>query len=339
MGEAAPVGVGVIGAGRWGRNHVRVMAQVPEAKLRWVCDADPGTRETVGQAHRDVLLTGEVTDILNDPRVEAVVISASAASHFALATQALEADKHVLVEKPLALCTADAEALVALAEARGRCCMVGHLLLYHQAVLDLQRLVQAGELGDIYYVYSQRVNLGVIRRDENALWSFAPHDLSVLLFLLAARPVSVSARGAGYIRPAVHDVVFVNVAFDNGTMGHLQVSWLDPHKVRKTTIVGSKKMAVFDDVESVEKLRIYDKGVDAPDYESYGDALTLRFGDIVIPQVKMSEPLRTECQHFLHCVRTGETPRSDGRSGLEVVRLLEAAQQSLDRDGEPVSLV
>ncbi len=338
MAEAGPVGVGVIGAGQWGRNHVRVMSQVPEAALRWVCDANADTLAALQPVYPAVSFTSEIEDVLRDAQVEAVVISSSAVTHFPLASQALKAGKHVFVEKPMALCAADAEVLVELAEDRGLCCMVGHLLLYHQAVLDLQRLVTSGELGDVYYVYSQRVNLGTIRQDENALWSFAPHDLSVLLFLLEARPVSVSARGAGYIRPQVHDVVFLNVAFDNGTMGHLQVSWLDPHKIRKITIVGSKKMAVFDDVESAEKLRIYDKGVEALDYQSYGDALTLRFGDIVIPQITMSEPLRTECQHFLHCVRSGESPRSNGRTGLAVVRILEAAQQSLDRDGEPVSL-
>ena len=338
MGDRKPVGVAVVGAGQWGRNHVRVMSQLPTADLRWVCDANAATRDAMQQLYPQVGVTATLEDVLGDDHVEAVVISSSAPTHHPLATQVLKAGKHVLVEKPLALSVADAAELVDLADQQQRCCMVGHLLLYHQAVLDLKILVEAGELGEVYYVYSQRVNLGTIRKDENALWSFAPHDLSVLLFLLDAKPVSVSARGASYIRPNVQDVVFLNVVFDTGTMGHLQVSWLDPHKVRKTTIVGSKKMAVFDDVESAEKLRIYDKGVDAPDYQSYGDALTLRFGGIVIPQVKMSEPLRTECAHFLECVRSGATPRSDGRSGLAVVRLLAAAQQSLDRDGEPVSL-
>lgn len=338
MPDTSPVGVGVIGAGQWGRNLVRVLAQLPDAALHWVCDAAETTRDAVRAQYPEVGVTTDADALLADERVQAVVVSASATTHAALATRALQAGKHVFVEKPLALSAADAEALVELADRKDRRLMVGHLLLYHQAVLDLERMVKAGELGEIHYLYSQRVNLGTIRRDENALWSFAPHDLSVLLYLLDARPKSVSARGAAYIRPNVHDVVFVNVSFENGAMGHLQVSWLDPHKVRKITVVGSKKMAVFDDMENSEKLRVYDKGVEPPAYDTYGEALALRFGDIVIPQVRMTEPLRAECLHFLQCVRSGDTPRSDGRSGLAVVKLLEAAQQSLERDGEPVAV-
>jgi predicted dehydrogenase len=216
--------------------------------------------------------------------------------------------------------------------------MVGHLLLYHPAVEMLERMAAQGELGEVYYLNCQRVNLGQIRRDENALWSLAPHDLSVVGELLTEAPVSVSARGGAYIQAGVEDVVFLNVKYPRDKMAHVHVSWLDAHKIRSVMVVGSKKMAVFDDMESTEKVRIYDKGIDLPDFVPYDQAPTLRFGDIVIPQLRMSEPLRIECQHFVDCVRDRERPRTDGESGLRVVRILEAAQQSLARDGEPVRL-
>lgn len=338
MDNGAPVRVGVVGAGKWGKNHARVMHELPQAKLRWVCDANPEAQAAMREQYPDAHVTGDAADLWTDADLEAVVISSSAVTHAALGRAALEAGKHVLIEKPLALDTGDAEALVALAQERQRCLMVGHLLLYHPAVIELQNRVKSGELGELYYLYSQRVNLGTVREDENALWSFAPHDLSVLLFLLDAPPVSVTARGAAFLRPDIQDVVFMNVAFANGTMGHLQLSWLDPHKLRKVTVVGSKKMAVFDDGEPTEKLRIFDKGADPADPGAPGNAVTLRSGETTVPDLDTAEPLRTECLHFLHCVRTGETPRSDGQNGLEVVRLLQAAQESLDRDGEPVRL-
>jgi len=216
--------------------------------------------------------------------------------------------------------------------------MVGHLLEYHPGVEKLKQMIVSGDLGDIYYLYSQRVNLGIVRHDENALWSFAPHDISVMLYLLEQEPISVSARGECYLQSGIEDVVFVNLHFADRTMAQLQLSWLDPHKLRKLTIVGSQKMVVFDDVESTEKIRIYDKAAERRDYESYGDAITLRFGDVVIPHIDMTEPLKVECSHFLECIEKDRTPRSDGHDGLRVVRVLEAAQKSLDLNGVPVDV-
>jgi predicted dehydrogenase len=251
----------------------------------------------------------------------------------------LGAGKHLYVEKPLALTTTDAAELVETARAADLRLMTGHLLLYHPGVTMLKELVDSGELGEIFYLYSQRVNLGVIRRNENALWSFAPHDLSVMLHLLGDDPVSVSARGAAYLQEGVEDVVFVNLRFPGGRMGQVQLSWLDPHKLRKFTVVGSRKMAVLDDMEPQEKVRIYDKGAEVPgDYASYGDYIGLRFGDVHIPRLDWREPLRLECEHFLSCVRDGRTPVSDGANGLRVVRVLEAASRSLERDGAPVTI-
>ncbi|MBI4832435.1 MAG: Gfo/Idh/MocA family oxidoreductase [Candidatus Lindowbacteria bacterium] len=330
--------VGIVGAGDWGKNLVRIFFQLREVELAYCCDADEGRRKAVSQNYPGVKLTEKFEEILADPSVRALVVSSSAVSHYPIAKAALEAGKHVYVEKPLALSSSHADEMVALAQAKDLKLMVGHLLIYHSAVNHIKKLVDSGELGDVFYIYSQRVNLGKIRHDENALWSFAPHDISVILHLLGQFPTSVSARGESYLQQGIEDVVFVNMKFPNRKMAQLQVSWLDPHKVRRFTIVGSKKMVVFDDVESTEKIKIFDKGVSGVSYESYGDSITLRFGDISIPHIQMTEPLRTECQHFVDCVLNDKRPLTDGADGARVVRILEAAQRSMKRDGEPVLL-
>jgi predicted dehydrogenase len=216
--------------------------------------------------------------------------------------------------------------------------MVGHLLLYHPAVVRLKTYIEQGELGEIRYIYSQRLNLGQVRRDENALWSLAPHDISVALHLLDREPVSVTAQGRDFLRPGVHDLVFLTMSFGDGSLVNCHVSWLDPHKVRRFTVVGSEKMAVFDDMAPREKLRIFDQGVDFPQV-GYNDLHTLRFGDIYIPRIDMREPLYLECQHFVTCVEQDKTPLTGGENGLAVLRVLASAQQSLDEGGQPVPLV
>ena len=327
-----------VGAGYWGRNLVRVFAGLPEVRLKTVCDANADIRKAMRAQYPEAEVAASCEEVLADREVEAVVLAVPAVRHFAAARAALEAGKHVFVEKPMTLSGGEAEELVELGERQGRTLMVGHLLEYHPAVEFLRETISLGELGEIYYLYSQRVNLGIVRRDENALWSFAPHDLSVILYLLGQVPDTVSARGESYLQQGVEDVVFVNLHFPDGKMAQLQLSWLDPHKVRKLTIVGSSKMAVFDDMESTEKVRIYDKAAEREEYDSYGDAITLRLGDIVIPHIHMAEPLRLEAQHFVDCIRSGKPPRSDGRDGLRVVRVLEAAQKSLQEDGAPQRL-
>ncbi len=328
----------IVGTGDWGKNFIRVLQRLKDVELSYCCDADLRCRQMTAQNHPDVEVTDNVETILGNASIEAVIISSSAISHYPLAKAALEAGKHVFVEKPLALQTVHAEELLHLAEKKKRTLMVGHLLLYHPAVSYLKQLVDSGELGEVLYMYSQRVNLGKIRQDENALWSFAPHDISIILHLFEEMPLSVSARGESYLQEGVEDVVFINMKFPKRKMAQIQVSWLDPHKVRKITVVGSKKMAVFDDTESVEKLKIFDKGVSGVSYDSYGDSITIRFGDIKIPHISMTEPLRAECQHFVDCIREGRQPLSDGRDGARVVRILEAAQQSMKNDGIPIQL-
>jgi len=285
-----------------------------------------------------VKMVDHVKPILEDPDVRGVVIASSAVSHYTLAREVLMADKDVLVEKPMALDVRGAEEVVEIAQKRKRILMVGHLLLYHPVVDRLKEMITKGELGDIYYLYTQRVNLGVIRQDENALLSFAPHDLSVILHLIEDPPVTVSAHGECYIQKGIEDVVFVSLKFADGKMANIHLSWLDPHKTRKITIVGSKKMAVFDDMEVSEKLKIYDRGVRSPSYNTYGEYLSLRFGDITIPSIRMVEPLRVEAEHFIKCIESRQEPKTSGRTGLHVVKILVAAQASLKKEGSPVSL-
>ncbi len=335
----SPVGIAVVGAGDWGKNHVRTFSQLPGAKLVSVCDLDETRLTSVRTQYPDVHTTTRYDDVVSNDSVEAVAIASFASHHFDQARRALEAKKHVLIEKPMTLDPQDAETLVHLAAQRGRCLMVGHLLLYHPAVVKMKQLVDTQEIGELFYLYSQRLNLGRVRMDENALWSFGPHDVAVALYLFGTEPEVVTAKGEAFLQEGIVDVVFVTLHFPQRKLAHIHLSWLDPHKTRRTTMVGSRKMVVFDDMEPTDKVRIYDKGVDVrPQAVSYEDYLHVRFGDILIPHVGSSEPLKLECQEFLDCVRTGATPRSDGSHGLQVIRVLAAAQKSLDLDGVPVSV-
>jgi predicted dehydrogenase len=337
--------LGQIGLGYWGPNLLRSFDSLPASRVKMICDQDEGALTRLAGRYPHVLLTTEAEHLISDPEIDAVVVTSSSVTHYPLARAALEEGKHAFVEKPIALRIEEAQALVHLAEARNLVLMVGHLLLYHPAVAYLKELIASGELGDVYYLYTARRNLGKIRQDENAMWSLGPHDISVALYLLGEMPVRVSAHGQAYLQQGIEDTVFFTLRFADGRLVHSHVSWLDPHKVRRFTVVGSRKMAVFDDVEPAEKLRIYDKGVDRPhdygraaEYHSYGDALTLRFGDIYVPRIEMQEPLRLECQHFLDCIEQGRQPLSDGRNGLDVLRVLDALQRSLDHEGRLVAL-
>ncbi len=329
--------VGVIGAGAWGKNHVRTAATLPEAELAAVCDADAKTRERIGRQYPAVHVTADVADLLG--RVDAVVIASPAATHARVALQCIEAGKPCLVEKPFALTSRDAEAVAEAAAQRKVPVLAGHLLVFHPAVERLRALVQGGDLGRVYYLYGLRVNLGQVRADENALWSFGPHDVSVALYLLGEAPVRVAAHGKSYLQPNVEDVVFLTMEFGSGVLAHVQLSWLDPHKERKLTVVGANKMVVFDDMEAREKLRIYDKGIDRPpEYGSYGEALSIREGDIFIPKIPNVEPLAAELSHFVRVARGAEPPRASAEDGVRVVRVLDAATRSLAAGGAPVTL-
>jgi predicted dehydrogenase len=335
------VKVGLIGCGAWGKNLLRNFANLPGCALLLCCDENPKELEKLGPSYPGIKFTQDQKEIIENPNLDAAVIVTPPASHFQLCRAAIMADKDVFVEKPLVLDTKEGEELVELAEKKKKILMVGHIMEYHAATLKLKEYIDKGELGRVYYLYSSRVNLGKVREIENALWSFAPHDISMILFLLEKEPVSVTATGQCYLQKdkGIEDVVFMNMRFDDGTMAHVHVSWLDPHKERRLTVVGDKKMAVFDDARSAEKIWIYDKGVETKqDYSTYGEYLSLRFGDVVIPNIPATEPLRAECEHFIECVKSRKAPRSDGRDGLRVSKVLDAAQRSLKSGGSPVEI-
>lgn len=331
--------LGVLGAGRWGINHVRVVASDAACELRGVCDPDPSVEPAVRELSAAPLWR-EAEPLLADPAIDAVIIAAPAPDHAALTVRALAAGKHVLVEKPLALSLDDARRCEAAAVAAGRCLMVGHLMLYHPVVARLHAILHAGELGSLHYLHATRVNLGRLRSDENALWSFGPHDLSVIDHLLDGElPVSVAARGQSVLQAGIEDVVFLSLRYPSGPMAHIHLSWLNPRKERRLTLVCSHKMAELDDV-AADKLRIFDKGFDrARQFKSFDEYLTIRDGDVHIPHVAMGEPLRLQLHHFLDCVARGQRPLSDAASGVRIVRILEAAQRSLALDGVPVTEV
>jgi predicted dehydrogenase len=326
-----PIRVGVVGLGYWGPNLARNMNSIEGCELAWCCDADDGARGRWQRAYPDTRFTASLEDVLDDERLDAVVVASPVPTHAPLAEAVIEAGTHCFVEKPLAQEAAAAERLVSLAEERGKILMVGHLLEYHPGVRQLADLITAGELGDVRYIYSQRLNLGKLRADENALWSLGAHDVSVVVDLAGDEPVEASARGEAYVREGIEDVVFAHMRFASGLTAHLHLSWLDPHKERKITVVGSRRMATFDDMQLEHKLTIYDKGFD-PDANSYGEYIT-RSAGVWSPAVDNREPLRLECEHFIECLRDGSTPRSAGRSGARVVRVLEALQASLDAGG------
>ena len=328
-GDGMSLRIGVAGLGYWGPNLARNFAAIEGCELTWCCDASEEARVRWQPSFPSARFTADLDDLLNDPELDAVVLATPVPSHGPLAERVLGAGKHCFVEKPLAQSVAEAERAVAAAERTGRVLMVGHLLEYHPGVAKLKEIAVSGELGDIHYVYSNRLNLGKLRADENALWSLGAHDVSVVLHLADEEPYELTARGESYMRPGIEDVVFGFMRFPSGLAAHLHLSWLDPHKERRFTIVGSRKMATFDDMDIERKVTVYDKGFDELAGSSYGEYIT-RAGDIYSPRIPNREPLRLECEHFVECLRTGEPPRSDGAAGLRVVRVLEGLQEALD---------
>jgi predicted dehydrogenase len=324
--------VGVVGLGYWGPNLARNFDRLPDAELSWLCDASEDALARWGEAFPSARTTTSLDDLLADDSLDAVVVATPVPTHAELAQRVLAAGKHCFVEKPLARSEQEAEAVLEAARAAGRVLMVGHLLEYHPGIGQLAELVRAGELGDLRYIYSNRLNLGKHRQDENALWSLGAHDVSVILMLAGEEPHDLSALGESYVKPGVEDVVFAFMRFRSGLSAHMHLSWLDPHKERRFTVVGSRRMATFDDMEVERKLTVYDKGFDE-DYSSYGEYIA-RSGDVFSPRVSNEEPLRIECGHFLDCIRDGTEPRSGGESALRVVRVLERLQRSLSESSD-----
>lgn len=322
-----------IGCGYWGPNLLRNFSTAAGCRVKYVVDASPDRRTFVERNFPMVQAIEHVDRVLADPEVSAVVVSTPAKTHFALARQVLAAGKHVFVEKPLATSVQEVDELARIAGEKGLVVMVGHTFLYHSAVRYVRRMIDDGALGEIRYVYSQRLNLGRIRSDIDALWNFAPHDISIIQYWLNdPEPASATRSGMSFMQPGIDDVVFLNIKYPSRVMANIHVSWLDPQKVRKMIVVGSKKMVVYDDVAE-DKIAIYDKGIDRRavlgenmDFDQPGPHLfAYRSGDIVLPQIHFTEPLRTEADHFLHCVRTGETPLTGLAHARKVVGILETA--------------
>ncbi|HEY3137491.1 MAG TPA: Gfo/Idh/MocA family oxidoreductase [Blastocatellia bacterium] len=323
--------IAVIGAGYWGVNHVRNLYEL--GALRLVCDTSQSSLERMAERFPGVRTESDFARVLDDADVRGVVIATPAEKHYQMASAAIEAGKDVLVEKPLTLDVTGGERLVKLAHNRGAILMVGHLLEYHPAVLRLRELIKLGELGELRYIYSSRLNLGKVRREENILWSFAPHDIAIILRLVGAWPSRVAATGGAYLQPQIADVTVTNIEFPSGIRAHIFVSWLHPYKEQRLVVVGSKRMAVFDDVRKEGKLVVYDQGVEFINGEPIA-----RKNEGVAETIESAEPLRLQCLEFLECIQTRKPPLTDGESGLRVLRVLHAAEQSLASGGSPVSL-
>lgn len=323
--------VAVIGGGYWGVNLIRIFHQL--GVLDRICDFNPGRLRQLMAEYPDIPTELSYEAILAAPSVDAVVIATPAETHYALAKKALQAGKDVFVEKPMTLRADETEEITELAERHGRILMVGHLLEYHPAVVRLQELIEEGSLGRIEYIYSNRLNLGKVRREENALWSFAPHDISVILLLLKELPIQVTATGGTYLQPNIADVTVSTMLFSRGARAHLFVSWLHPYKEQKLVVVGERRMAVFDDVRKADKLQIYDKRIELVNGQYVTERPTAQ--TIELPA---DEPLQLECRHFVDCVETRRTPKTDGNDAWRVLKVLEASQRSLSMNGEPVQL-
>jgi predicted dehydrogenase len=334
------IGVAVVGAGYWGPNLIRNMAESRHGELRVVCDLDRGRLAEVGRRYPGVKLEADFTRLLEDVSVQAVVLATPASSHHSLGLEAMRAGKDVLIEKPMTMTVRESRELIETAQSCGRVLMAGHTFVFNAAVKLVKSLVDKGEIGQVLYVYSSRVNLGQIRRDVNALWNVAPHDISIVNHVLGEHPYRARAVGRSFLQPGIEDVVFSIFEYRSGAVAHVHSSWLDPSKIRRTTFVGSHKMIVYDDVETEGKVKIYDKGVRrTTPHTEYGEfQLKLHSGDIHIPKITFTEPLAEECAHFLECVRTRKQPVTGGLDGLNVVAALEAAQQSLSKGGDAVEI-
>ena len=332
--------VGVVGCGYWGPNLIRNLRQNPECRLKMLCDTSEQRLTHMRRLHPEVAVTTRFEELLTDPEIDAVVIATPVRFHYDMAKACLNVGKHVFIEKPMARTVAEAEELVTLAERQALILMVGHTFLFSPAVRRMKEIIDAGDIGDVQYISARRLNLGLFQKDINVAWDLAPHDISILLHLLEDSPVSVSCQGSSHVTRGVEDVTMMYVSFRRNRCAFIHNSWLDPKKVRQMTVVGSKRMIVYDDTEPLEKLKIYDARVEVPPhYDTFAEfTYSYHYGDAYVPYIKQDEPLKLECQHFLDCIRDEAVPLTNGRLGLEVVRILEAAGDSLRQRGASVTL-
>ncbi|MCP4753179.1 MAG: Gfo/Idh/MocA family oxidoreductase [Proteobacteria bacterium] len=334
--------VAVVGYGYWGPNLVRNFSWLDDTQVKYVCDLDEERLRKVNGLFPNVeTTTTNYRQILDDPEVSAVAIATPVGTHFSLAKAALEAGKHVLIEKPMTDSVKDAQELIQLAERKKRIVMVDHTFLYTGAVRKIKELVESGQIGEIYYFDSVRVNLGLFQNDVNVIWDLAPHDLSIMRFLIDKRPVSVSAIGVSHVKNNMENMAYLTVFYEDTTFAHFHVNWLSPIKVRQILIGGSKKMVVYNDMENTEKIKVYDSGVklNSDDKDAlYNTLVQYRTGDMYAPKLDLSEALKLECRHFVDCIRSGSQPISNGEFGLDIVKMLEAAQSSMERQGKNIAL-
>ncbi len=331
--------IAVIGCGYWGPNLARNFNNLSECDLAVCCDADADKLTRIKKLFPEIVTTTRVDEVIEDPTIDAVTIATPVASHFYLASQCLQNGKHVLVEKPMAATSRECLELIRLAEEANLVLMVGHTFEYSVPINKMKEIVESGELGEIYYLNFQRLNLGPYRSDVNVVWDLAAHDVSILQYLLGKAPTGVNAHGQAFLKPDHEDVAIAALHFENGVTAYINDSWIDPHKVRRGTIVGSRKMLYYDDISLQEKIKIFDKGYDIPaeEYNSFGEFhLSCRYGDINTPRIDEKEPLQSECKHFVDCINGNGSVRSDGWSGARVVRVLEAITESIRKNGEYV---
>jgi predicted dehydrogenase len=334
------VTVGVVGCGYWGPNLIRNLRQLPDCRLKSICDTSEQRLRHMRRLHPDVATTNNFAELLADPELDAIVIATPVRFHFEMTKAVLNAGKHVLVEKPLARSVAEGSELVALAERLGLVLMVGHTFLFSPAVRRMKEIIDHGDIGKLHYISARRLNLGLFQKDINVAWDLAPHDISIILHLLDEFPLSVSCQGSSHVTRGIEDVTMTYLNFAKNRCAFIQNSWLDPKKVRQMTVIGSQRMIVYDDTEPLEKLKIYDARVEVPPhYDTFAEfTYSYHYGDAYVPYIKQDEPLKLECQHFIECVIQGSAPLSDGQLGLNVVRILEGAGESLRHLGASVSL-
>jgi len=335
-----PIKVGVVGCGYWGPNLIRNFRALPDCNLRMMCDVSEARLKHLKQLYPEVEGATDYGHMLNGAGLDAVVVATSVKHHFPMAKASLLAGKHTFIEKPMASSAAQCEELVAIAKAKSLVLMVGHTFLYSPAVRKIKELVEWGDLGEIRYICARRLNLGLFQKDINVAWDLAPHDISIILHIMEQLPVSVNCRGSAHVTPGIEDVTSMCLNFPNNRSAIIHSSWLDPRKTREMTIVGNKKMIVYDDVAQIEKIKLYDARVERPPhYDTFGEFhYAYHYGDMYVPYIKQEEPLKSECQHFLDCIREGISPLTDGKRGLELVKILEASSASLKQGGAPVTL-
>ena len=332
--------VGLVGCGYWGPNLVRNLRQAPDCELKTLCDASESRLNHMRRLYPEVTMTNQFSDLLQDSELDAIAIATPVRFHYEMAKAALSLGKHVFIEKPMARTVAEAEELQSLAEQRGLVLMVGHTFLFSPAVRRMKEIIDNGDIGQVQYIAARRLNLGLFQKDINVAWDLAPHDISIVLHLLDELPISVACQGSSHVTRGIEDVSMMNLHFRKNRCAFIHNSWLDPKKVRQMTVVGSQRMIVYDDTEPLEKLKIYDARVEVPPhYDSFAEfTYSYHYGDAYVPYIKQDEPLKLECQHFIECIRDQSVPLTNGRLGLEIVRVLEASSESLRQHGASVSL-